>query len=123
MSSEFEVILERLPQVSFSKVTFEDGALRIDRGGMDGVYFLEASFPSVHFVGISDEGSRLRLLRDLGATRGAILRCRGGTTMDQFMEESLGVLQSLDLQHFIFMLGEEIIDVISGYEPEVRLLG
>lgn len=76
----------------------------------------------MHFVGISDEGSRLRLLRDLEGIRGTILRSKRDAVMKQFIAESLDTLEGLELFHYILMLGEEIVDVISGYDPNVRMI-
>lgn len=122
MSSKYEVVLERLPDVCFSRVSFDDGALLVQGGREDGAIAIEVSFPGVHFVGITDEGSRLRLLQDLKGVRGTILRSKSDPVMRQFISESLDTLDGVELSHYILMLGEEIIDVISGYEPDVRMI-
>lgn len=122
MSDRFEVVLERLPEVCFSRVSFDDGALLVQGGREDGAIAIEVRFPGVHFVGISDEGSRLRLLRELEGVRGAILRSRRDPVMKQLVAESLDTLEGVEIAHYILMLGEEIVDVISGYDPDVKLI-
>lgn len=122
MSNRFEVVLEKLPGMSFSRVCFDDGTLLVQGGREDGAIAIEVNFPGVHFVGISDEGSRLRLLRDLDGVRGTILRSKGDPVMRQFIAESLDTLEGNEFSHYILMLGEEIIDVISGYDPDVRMI-
>lgn len=122
MPNRFEVVLEKVPDVCFSRVSFDDGALLVQGGREGGAIAIEVSFPGVHFVGITDEGSKLRLLRDLEGVRGAILRSESDSVMRQFIAESLDTLDGVELSHYILMLGEEIIDVISGYEPDVRMI-
>ncbi len=41
--------------------------------------------------------------------------------MKFYIEESLGTRSSPRLLHYILMLGEEVIEVISAGEPEVRM--
>lgn len=122
MSNKFEVVLEKLPEVCFSRVSFDDGALLVQGGRDDGAIAIEVNFPGVHFVGISDEGSRLRLLRELEGIRGAILRSKSDPVMKNFIAESLDTLDGVELSHYILMLGEEVIDVISGYDPDVKMI-
>jgi hypothetical protein len=90
---------------------------------IDGADAVEIRFPAIHFLSISDEGSRLRLLNDLGDVRATILKTRGDPVVSQFLAESLGTLESLPLAHYLVLLGEEIFDVISGYAPEVIVAG
>lgn len=122
MSNRFEVVLEKLPDVCVSRVSFDDGALLVQGGREDGAIAIEVRFTGVHFVGISDEGSKLRLLRDLNGVRGAILRSESDPVMRQFIAESLDTLEGVELFHYVLMLGEEIIDVISGYDPDIRVI-
>jgi hypothetical protein len=82
---------------------------------------LEIAFSSVNFICVSDEGARLRLFADMGEARGALVRCHEGTMMNYYIEESLGTASGPGLLHYILMIGEEVIDVISPGEPEVFL--
>lgn len=119
MSTEFEVLLGLLPRPSSSHVAFDDGRVVIQgRDGGDCV-ILEIAFSSVDFICVSDEGVRLRLFADMGGKRGALVRCNEGSLMSYYVDESLGTRSSDQLSHLILMIGEEVIDVISGDEPEV----
>lgn len=121
MLDAFEVLFPTLPQACCTNVSYDDGALIIRGTREDGSESIEIGFPGVHFLGISDEGSKLRLFRDLKGVRGTIIRSHNDPVMRQFISEGLHTLEGVELGHYVVMLGEEIIDVISGYEPEVKL--
>ena len=122
MLNEFEVLLPALPEACCTKVSYDDGTLIIKGSREDGSVSVEIGFPGIHFLGISDEGSRLRLFRDLKGVRGTIIRSRNDLVMRQFIAEGLHTLEGVKLVNYVVMLGDEIIDVISGYEPMVKLL-
>ncbi|WP_145479195.1 hypothetical protein [Stenotrophomonas rhizophila] len=119
MLNKYEVLLGLLPRPSSSNVLFDDGRLVIQGRDGGGRVILEIAFSSVDFIGISDEGARLRLFADMGERRGALIRCNEGSLISYYVDESLGTRSSHQLAHFIFMIGEEVIDVISGDDPEV----
>lgn len=121
MSNKYEVLLGLLPRPSSSNVVFDDGRVVIQGRDGDDCVVLEISFSSVDFICVSDEGVRLRLFADMGDKRGALVRCNQGSLMSYYVDESLGTRSSNQLSHFILMIGEEVIDVISGDEPEVLM--
>jgi len=121
MSINYEVLLGLLPRPSSSHVVFDDGRVVIQGRDGDDRVILEIAFSSVNFICVSDERARLRLFADMGEVRGALVRCHEGTMMNCYIEESLGTASGPGLLHYILMIGEEVIDVISPGEPEVFL--
>ncbi len=121
MSNKYEVLLGLLPRPSSSNVVFDDGRVVIQGRDGDDCVALEISFSSVDFICVSDEGVRLRLFADMGDKRGALVRCNEGSLKSYYVDESLGTRSSNQLSHFILMIGEGVIDVISGDEPEVLM--
>lgn len=119
MSENYEVMLGLLPTSSSSNVVFDDGRLVIQGRSGAGSVILEVEFSSVDFICISDEGARLRLFAEMGERRGAVVRCNEGSLMSYFVDESLLTRSGHELSHLIFMIGEEVIDVISADEPKV----
>lgn len=117
MSNKYVVVIGPLLRPSSSNVVFDDGVVLVQGRAPDDVAVLEVEFPSVEFLGISDEGSRLRLLNDLDGLRGALLKSRDGDLLRYFADESLHTREGIELTHYIFMIGEEIIDVITREEP------
>lgn len=121
MSLRYEVLLDLLPRPSSSNVVFDDGRVVVQGRDGDDCVILEIAFSSVDLICVSDEGARLRLFAAMGDARGALVRCHEGTLMKFYIEESLGTRSSPRLLHYILMMGEEVIEVISAGEPEVRL--
>ncbi len=99
MLDALEVLLPALPQACCTKVSYDDGALIIKGSREDGSVSVEIGFQGVHFLGISDEGCRLRLLRDLKGVRGMIIRSRNDPVMRQFTAEGLHTLEGVELGH------------------------
>jgi hypothetical protein len=121
MSNKYVVVVGLLLRPSRSNVVFDDGVVLVQGRGSDGLAVLEVEFPSVEFLGISDEGSRLRFLIDLDGLRGALLKSRDSDLLRHFADESLHTRERIELTHYTFMIGEEIIDVITREEPVLHV--
>jgi hypothetical protein len=122
MESKYEVVANNFSSAISSKVCYDDGELHVFGCNSSGEHTLEIVFESVVFVRVGDEGGRLRLFSDMGSVRGGIVVCDHSDLLTWLVDESLGARSHEGLRHYVLMMGEEIIDVISGDPPVVRFL-
>ncbi|MEG2578724.1 MAG: hypothetical protein RSA54_13450 [Glutamicibacter sp.] len=122
MESKYKVVADNFSSAISSKVCYDDGELHVFGCNSSGEHTLEIAFDSVVFVRVGDEGGRLRLFGEMGGVRGGIVVCDHSDLLTWLVEESLGARRNKGLRHYVLMMGEEIIDVVSGYYPAVRFL-
>ncbi|WP_313345645.1 hypothetical protein [Stenotrophomonas sp.] len=121
MSDKYVVVIGPLLHPCSSNVVFDDGVVLVQGRRSDEAVVLGVEFPSVEFLGVSDEGSRLRLLMELGGIRGALLKSQEGSLRKYFADESMHTRDGIELAHYTFMIGEEIIDVITQEDPVIHV--
>lgn len=107
-----------VPRVS--KVRHDDGILQIDGHDLEGGLRVRVYFPHPLVVRISDEGARLRLQQELGSEQSFILTDEDSPLLAWVAEEGLHTREMQMARHFIIVVGEEIVDVVSFTDPVVR---
>ena len=101
------------------KLIYDDGDLRIEGLDRAGSRVFELRFPDVLFTRITDEGVRLRLLPELGETRGLVLTDERSELITWVHDEGLRSRDMRDAKHFLVFAGQEIVDVVALSEPEI----
>lgn len=119
MENKYEVIAENFSSAISSKVCYDDGELRVFGCMSSGAHAVEIVFESVVFVRIGDEGGRLRLFGEMGSVRAGVLACAHSDLLEWLVDESLGARSPEGLSHYVLMIGEEVIDVISDVCPVI----
>jgi hypothetical protein len=113
--------LDRSPyQISSSKITFEDGCLRLEGADGDGKPVFMASFDGILLFRVADEGARLRLIRSGQYKNDLVAEILQSHLITWLKDESLDSRDISQLKHFLIFLGEEIVDVISFTEPKIE---
>jgi len=103
--------------VAFSRLLYEDGKSTIQGIDRTGSIVGEVKFDYVLVTRIADEGSRLRLLREIGEDHASILKDEQSELIAWLDEEGLGTRDLMQAKHYIFLLGEDVIDVVALSEP------
>jgi len=121
MTTKYDIIEPAQIGITSSKVTFDDGALKIEGFGRGGSLAVEIRLESAILVRIADEGARLRLLQELEGKRGLVLIGADSGLLDWLMHECMQTRDLKEAKHFIVVAGEEIIDVVSFAVPEIEI--
>lgn len=119
MVSRFKQLHAQLPSAVVSKVTYDDGELHIHGFDRRGFLVVELRFSDLLLMRLSDEGVRLRLLKELGTTRAFVLLDEQSQLLSWLHNESLQTRDIKNAKHFIVIIGEEIVDVVSMSDPQI----
>lgn len=119
MGSRYAVYHPNVPGIAVSKVVLDDGALRIEGRDKSETVLVEIIFDYVLLTRIADEGVRLKLWGELGDIRGLALRDQQSDLIAWIDQEGLGTRDLTEARHYIFSLGEEVIDVVALSEPKI----
>lgn len=103
------------------KVIYDDGMLSLDGLDRDGMVVVHIQFGSLLLFRLADEGLRLKLFGELSGTRGVLLYQKDSDLLSWAANESMHTKDPNDFRHFIVLLGEEVIDVISSVAPGVSI--
>jgi hypothetical protein len=121
MSTRFRSFLPaRAVFPRISKIVYDDGILQVDGHDLEGLLRVRVLFPDPLFVRISDEGVRLRLQQEIGADQSFIFTDEDSPLLAWVAEEGLHTREMQQARHFIIVIGEEIVDVVSFSGPEVK---
>lgn len=104
-----------------SKLVYDDGVVSIQGFDGSGKSAVEVSFPDVLLVRVTEEGGRLRLLRIIEDRKALICLHEESELVAWYSDENLSIRDVSDVKHFILLIGEEIIDVLSLSMPSVNL--
>ncbi|MFC3815295.1 hypothetical protein [Lysobacter sp. GCM10012299] len=121
MGTRYQVVHAPFQAVCSSRITYDDGALRIAGCDRHDSVIAEVRFEDPLSVSISEEGTRLRSLQALGGIVGSIVKDTASELLAWLDAEALGTRDMANAQHFIVRIGEEIVDVICFTDPVVML--
>lgn len=119
MDNRFKEYYEQSQSVITSKLIYDDGVLTIQGFNQSGSLVIEIDFPDILVVRASDEGIRLKLLHELGPKRALIIVDQQSKLLAWLQDENKQTRDISKARHFIVLIGEEIIDVISISEPMI----
>jgi hypothetical protein len=117
--NRFGTLVWQMASVTALKLVYDDGDLRIQGLDRVGALVVELRFSDVLLTRITPEGVRLRLLAELGATRGLVLTDERSELIPWVFDEGLNSRDMRLAKHFLVFIGEEIVDVVSLSEPTV----
>jgi len=120
MANRYKQYYPLLDTVAALKLTYDDGELRIEGFDHASSRIVELLFRDVLLTRISPEGVRLRLLPELGIERGLVLTDEQSELINWVQEEGLDTRDMRHAKHFLVFVGEELVDVVSLSEPEVK---
>ena len=121
MVNKYKERFKQLDGISASRVVYDDGELRIEALNRAGSVVVLLQFYDVLLTRISDEGTQLRLLQELGSNRALVFEVQQSDIVTWLLGESLHTRDLKDAKHFLIFIGEEIVDVISFSEPEISI--
>lgn len=119
VQSRYQARSKQIDSVTALKLIYDDGDLRIQGLDHEGTLVVELRFRDVLLTRIAPEGVRLRLLPDLETTRSLVLTDEQSDLITWVIEEGLHTRDMRQAKHFLVLIGEEIVDVVSLSEPEV----
>lgn len=120
MVSRFKQLYARVHSAAVTKVIYDDGELRIQGFDRHGSLVIELRFPDFLLIRLSDEGLRLKLLKELGPTRSFVLLEEKSKLLSWLDDECLQTRDTKNAKHFIVIIGEEIVDVVSVSDPQIH---
>lgn len=120
MTDNYKLLLKEVGKTISSKITYEDGVLTIEGFDKDKNIIVNITYPDVLLVKILDEGNRLRLTTELNIQNALILEGFNNDVIPWLKEETLDTRDLTEAKHYVLLIGEEIVDVVSISEPEVE---
>lgn len=119
MSNNFVVICGMFAGVRSCELNYDDGLLSLKGRSLQGIILVEIRFPSIVHVQVADEGVRLRTLQRMGSLRGGVMLVEESSLVAWICRETLETRQTGMVQHYLMLIGEEVIDVLSSDPPSI----
>ena len=120
--SRYQVLLNQIATVAALKLSYDDGDLRIHGLSRGEEIVVELHFIDVLLLRIAPEGVRLKLQKELGEAHGLVLTDEQSKLIAWVFDEGMQTRDMSDAKHFLVLIGEEIVDVVSLAEPEITVL-
>ncbi|MDD2468987.1 MAG: hypothetical protein PHI97_33880 [Desulfobulbus sp.] len=120
MRSKYEIYYPPIGGITTLRLTYDDGILFIEGFNRTDARVVELHFCDILLVRILDEGMRLNLINDIMKKQALVLLNQQSELLTWLSEESLQTRDLSKANHYLVLIGEEIIDIVSLSEPVIR---
>jgi hypothetical protein len=121
MAIRYGVVYSAQVPIQSCKVIFDDGLLTIEGFDKGGDRVATVVFNNVILTQVTDEGARLRLIKELGGSYAFVVSDKESRLLAWLKEEGLETRDFGGAGHFIIFAGEEVVDVVSFAQPEISM--
>lgn len=119
--SRYAKVLPPIEDAVASRLLYDDGELTIQGFDRGGSIVVDIKFDYVLVTRIADEGSRIKLLREIGQDHASVLTDEQSKLIRWLDEEGLGTRDLARAKHYILFVGEEVVDVVALSEPGITV--